>query len=66
MGVRLGLLNDKGGSTLMIPATGAGLVALALALLWLNSALTRNDGDGKRTGLIALHGVLVFLSHQMM
>lgn len=64
--VRLGMLSDKDGSTLMIPATGAGLVALALALLWLKSALTRNAGDGKRTGLIALIGSLVFLYHPMM
>jgi hypothetical protein len=60
-GVRLGLLTDKAGSTLMIPATVLGLVALALALLWLRSALARNAGEGKRPGLIALLGALVFL-----
>jgi Protein of unknown function (DUF1499) len=60
-GVRLGLLTDKGGSTLMIPATALGLGALILAFLWLRSALTRNQGEGKRMGLIALIGALVFL-----
>ena len=60
-GVRLGLLTDKAGSTLMIPATVLGLAALALALSWLRSALARNQGEGKRMGLIALVGSLVFL-----
>jgi len=60
-GVRLGLLTDKGGSTLMIPATVLGLAALALALAWLRSALARNRGEGKKLGLIALLGSLVFL-----
>lgn len=60
-GVRLGLLTDKGGRTLMIPATALGLAALTLALLWLRSALARNQGEGKRMGLIALLGSLVFL-----
>jgi hypothetical protein len=60
-GVRLGYLTDKAGSTLMIPATGLGLLALVLALLWLRSALTRNAGDGKRPGLIALFGAMAFL-----
>ena len=59
--VRLGLLTDKGGSTLMIPAAGLGLAALAMAVLWLRSALARNAGEGKRVGLIALLGSLVFL-----
>jgi fatty-acyl-CoA synthase len=59
--VRLGLLTDKAGSTLMIPATTLGLVSLVLALLWLRSALVRNTGEGKRLGLIALTGSLAFL-----
>jgi len=59
--VRLGLLTDKGGRTLMIPATLLGLVALALALVWLRSALARNEGKGRRLGLIALLGSLAFL-----
>jgi fatty-acyl-CoA synthase len=60
-GVRLGLLSDKGGGTLMLPATALGLAALAMALLWLRSALAHNAGEGKRMGLIALTGSLVFL-----
>jgi hypothetical protein len=60
-GVRLGLLSDKGGRALMLPATALGLAALAMALLWLRSALARNAGEGKRMGLIALAGSLVFL-----
>ena len=59
--VRAGLLTDEGGRTLMIPATALGLIALVLALLWLRSALARNQGDGKRIGLIALVGAIAFL-----
>lgn len=59
--VRLGLFSDHAGSTLMIPAVALGLLALALAILWLRSALARNAGEGKRLGLIALIGSLVFL-----
>jgi len=59
--VRLGLVSDSAGSTLMIPAVALGLLALGLALLWLRSALARNSGEGKRLGLIALIGSLVFL-----
>jgi hypothetical protein len=61
MGVRLGLLTDKGGRTFMIAATVLGLAALALALLWLRSALARNAGEGRQLGLIALLGSLAFL-----
>jgi len=60
-GVRLGLLTDKAGSTVMIPSTLLGLAALALALLWLRSALARNAGEGRPLGLIALLGSLAFL-----
>jgi fatty-acyl-CoA synthase len=60
-GVRLGLLTDRAGSTLLIPAVLSGLVALALALMWLRSALARNSGEGKRQGLAALLGALAFL-----
>ena len=60
-GVRLGTLSDASGSTLMIPATVLGAVALVLALLWLRAALTSNLGAGKRLGLTALIGALVFL-----
>ena len=64
-GVRLGSLSDKSGSTLMILATGLGLLALALALLWLRQALVRNAGDAKRMGLAALAGSLIFLYHPL-
>ncbi|HZQ39275.1 MAG TPA: DUF1499 domain-containing protein [Rhizomicrobium sp.] len=60
-GVRLGQLSDPAGTNLMIPATGLGLLALALALVWLTSALSRNQGAGKRPGLIAFFGALAFL-----
>ena len=60
-GVRLGQLSDPTGSNLMVPATGLGLLALALALAWLTSALSRNQGAGKRLGLIAFIGALAFL-----
>jgi fatty-acyl-CoA synthase len=59
--VRLGLIADKTGSSLMIPAVALGLLALVLALLWLRSALARNSGEGKRLGLIALIGSMAFL-----
>ena len=60
-GVRLGLLSDANAGTLMIPATVLGAVALVLALLWLRAALASNQGAGKRPGLTALIGALVFL-----
>jgi fatty-acyl-CoA synthase len=60
-GVRLGQLSDPAGTNLMVPATGAGLLALALALAWLYSALSRNQGTGKRPGLIGFFGALAFL-----
>ena len=63
--VRLGVLTDGAGTNLMTVATGLGLGALALALVWLKSALTRNAGDGKRIGLIALAGSLIFLYHPL-
>jgi hypothetical protein len=60
-GVRLDLITDRIGSLGMIPATVLGLIALGLALLWLRSALVHNAGTGKRMGLTALIGALVFL-----
>ena len=59
--VRLGLVTDGTGSTLMIPAVLLGVAALALALVWLRSALARNSGEGKPLGLAALLGALAFL-----
>lgn len=61
LGVRSGQLSDTAGSNLMVPATGLGLLALGLALAWLWSALSRNEGTGKKLGLIALLGALAFL-----
>lgn len=60
-GVRLGLLSDNAGTSLMIPAVLLGLVALVMGLLWLRSALMRNSGEGRRLGLVALLGALAFL-----
>ncbi|OAI42908.1 hypothetical protein AYO42_01940 [Rhizomicrobium sp. SCGC AG-212-E05] len=60
-GVRLGLFPYATGVAVMWPATGLGLVALVMALLWLKSAIGNNDGTAKRIGLIALAGSLVFL-----
>jgi hypothetical protein len=61
VGVRLGLFPYRTGVMVMWPATGLGLVALLSALLWLRSAIGRNEGTGKRIGMIALLGSLVFL-----
>jgi hypothetical protein len=63
--VRLGIFTDTGGRTVMILATGLGLLALGLTLVWLKQALTRNAGDGKPLGLVALAGSLIFLYHPL-
>src|ERR1700722_1777887 len=60
-GARLGVLSDASGSILMIPATVLGAVSLLLAFVWLRAALRSNQGVGKRLGLAALIGSLVFL-----
>ena len=60
-GVRLGLLSDANAGTLMVPATVLGAVSLVLALVWLRAALASNKGAGKRPGLAALIGALIFL-----
>ena len=60
-GVRLGLLAYAQGWRLMIPATGLGLLALALSLAWMTRALKANDGAGRRAGLAALSGSLLLL-----
>ena len=62
VGVHLGALPDASGSFLMIPATALGVAATAAALLWLRAALRSNLGTGKRLGLIALIGSLLFLA----
>ena len=61
LGVRLGTFPYATARTVMWPATGLGLVALLCAGLWLRSAIARNEGAGKRIGMIALAGSLVFL-----
>jgi hypothetical protein len=60
-GVRLGMLSDANGTALMIPATVLGALSLIAALIWLRAALKSNQGTGKRLGLTALAGSLVFL-----
>ena len=60
-GVRLGFFPYATGMVVMWPATGLGLLALAAAIAWLWSAIAKNEGAGKRIGLIALLGSLVFL-----
>ena len=60
-GARLGVLSDASGSILIIPATVLGAVSLLLAFVWLRAALRSNQGVGKRLGLAALIGSLVFL-----
>jgi hypothetical protein len=60
-GVRLNLFAFSTGLTIMIPATALAFIALAGALVWLRQAASRNAGDAKRAGLIALGGALVFL-----
>jgi hypothetical protein len=60
-GVRLGKFDYATGQTVMIPAVVLGLAALALALWWLRGAIAHNVGTGKRLGLLALAGSLLFL-----
>jgi len=60
-GVRLDLLSDASGATLMIPATVLGAVCLILALIWVKAALQSNRGAGKQLALTALIGALIFL-----
>ncbi len=60
-GVRSGQLSDPAATALMMPATGLGILALLLALVWLWSALTRNERTGRRLGLAALLGSIALL-----
>ncbi len=59
--VRLDMLAYADGMRLLIPAVFLGVVALAFALLWTARALKRNDGTGRRLGLVALAGSLALL-----
>jgi len=60
-GVRLGRIGFATGQAVMAPATALAVVALLAALAWLKSAVSRNEGTAKRTGLAALLGALLFL-----
>jgi len=60
-GVRLGLMVYADALRLMIPAVALGIVALGLALFWTARALKRNDGTGRKAGLVALAGSLALL-----
>ena len=60
-GVRAGQFSYAIGMDLMWPATGLGLLALAVAIWWLKGAIAHNVGTGKRLGLAALIGSLAFL-----
>ncbi|HUO03415.1 MAG TPA: DUF1499 domain-containing protein [Rhizomicrobium sp.] len=59
--VRAGLANFTTGLEIMTGSVALGLIALALALIWMAAALKENRGDGKRAGLIALIGSVVLL-----
>jgi hypothetical protein len=59
--VRLGALPFESGLTIMAGATALGLIALLLALIWVLRAFNANQGAGKRPGLTALIGSLLFL-----
>lgn len=61
LGVRLGHFPYATGLSVMWPATGLGLAALVCAALWLRSAIANNEGVGKRIGMTALIGALMFL-----
>lgn len=59
--VRLDRIAYTLGWEVMAVATVLGLAALALAAAWLVSAIRRNDGLGKRPGLVALVGAALFV-----
>lgn len=60
-GVRMGQFAFATGQLVMIPAALLALAALLASLAWLRSAISRNEGTAKRTGLVALIGSLLFL-----
>ena len=61
--VRAGAAPFAAGLEIMGVSVALGLVALALALIWMVDALRHNRGDGKRVGMTALLGasILVFV-----
>lgn len=61
IGVRLGRIDYALAYQVMTAAVVLGLIALAAALAWMRSALKRNDGTAKRTGLVVLVGSALLL-----
>lgn len=59
--VRMGALPFESGLIVMAGATALGLVSLMLALIWILRAFNANQGAGKRPGMAALFGSLLFL-----
>ena len=59
--VRLSGLPFETGVTIMAGATALGLIALLLSVIWLLRALSANHRAGRRAGLAALLGSLLFL-----
>jgi len=60
-GVRLGLFAYGFGFKLMIPAVAFGLIAFAAGAAWGLRAFRRNEGEGKRPGMIGLFGAMLLL-----
>jgi hypothetical protein len=61
LSVRGGVAGFATGLEAMAASVMLGLIALALALVWMASALKHNRGGGKRAGLTALLGSLLLL-----
>ena len=59
--VRAGIVSVAAGLEIMTASVVLGLIALALALVWLVAAIRHNRGDGKRAGMAALLGALILL-----
>lgn len=61
LSVRAGVATYPTGLEAMTASVALAAIALALALVWLVSALRQNRGEGKRAGLSALLGSLLLL-----
>lgn len=61
LGVRLGLFPYAFGFRLMTPSVIAGLAAFIAGAAWGLSAFRRNEGEGRRPGMIGLFGALLLL-----
>lgn len=59
--VRAGALSFDGGIGMITVSVVLGVIALALALVWLTAALRNNRGEGKRAGMATLLGALILL-----